>query len=217
MKKAGLAVWGMFTMVLLFCVILLVREMTAQGQDPLASLRAEMPPAGQPAGRAPEKSTGVREVILYFASQDGRVLAPEIRSIEYTDSTLENCRHALEQLIEGPRDILTPVLPPNTQINAMYLLDDGELVVDFSRELQTEQGRFRSTGTEALLAYAVANTLTQKGLQGGGEAAPTRVRILLEGSRPQETFPAHLDLSGPLWPDPNWIERVEESTPAAAS
>jgi hypothetical protein len=207
----------MFTMILLFCVILLVREMMEQGQDPLAALRPEeIQLRASAAAPEEEPSLGMRDIILYFSSQDGQLLAPEIRSMDFTNSTLENCRRALKLLIEGPREILTPVMPPATQINAMYLLEDGELVVDFSRELQGEPSRFRSASTESLLVFSVVNTLTQSALQAPGGAQVTRVRFLIESIRPQETFPAHLDLSQPLQADPNWVEPIQERTANAA-
>jgi spore germination protein GerM len=211
LKKVMFSLWGMLTMVLLFCVILLVNEMMQRGQDPLAAVRPESvqaPAASQPGDE--DAPVEMQDVVLYFASQDGHSLAPEIRSLEKSNSTVENCRNALELLIQGPRDILLPVLPPNTGINAMYLLDDGELVVDFSRELQMEQSRFRSANSEALFVFAVVSSLTQKSLQVAGQPAVTRVRFLLEGTRPQETFPAHFDLSEALRPDPAWLEPVQD-------
>jgi spore germination protein GerM len=209
-KKMLLSIWGMVTMVLLFSVILMANEMLRRGHNPLGAIQTQQAGARATDGQDGDRTAPLemQEVVLYFASQDGRMLAPEIRSIPRTNSTVQNCRNALEVLIQGPHDILLPVLPPATRINALYLLDDGELVIDFSRELQTDPSRFRSAGTEALFAFAVASSLTQRNLQAPGEPV-NRVRFLLEGTRPQETFPAHVDLGQAIKPDPAWLEPTQ--------
>ncbi|MBN2310191.1 MAG: GerMN domain-containing protein, partial [Candidatus Hydrogenedentes bacterium] len=147
----------------------------------------------------------MRELVLYFASPDGLLLAPESRQVRYSGHTVDTCRAIVEALVEGPRELLTPILPPSTQVYAVYLLDDGELVVDFSIELVSRQKR--SASAEALMAYGLANTLTQSGVA-GAEGGPVRsVRILVEGASPEQSFPGqgHLDLSRPIAPDPLWL------------
>lgn len=213
-QKLGLAVWAMVTMVLLFCVALLMNEMMKSGQDPFAAI-APAPRPEAPAERPASGGTqGAREIVCYFGTSDGGALAPESHTIELGDSTVENCRRAMKALIAGPRDILTPVLPPAAQVRALYLLEEGELVVDFSRELLSEHIRFKSAALEALMVYAVVNTLTQPALQGASDAAVRRIRFLFEGSPPQEIFPAHLDLSEPVEPDARWVEKAAPGAPA---
>ena len=192
-----LSLWALGTLVLLFCVILLVREMIRAGQDPLAMVRTS--PVEAPVSEAApvvNSSLGLREVLLYFASEDGRVLVPQPRKIECGDSTLENCRAALAALIAGPGgEGLTPILPAKAKVRALYLLDDGSLVVDFSSEVKTGHARLKSVSLEALLAYGVIQTLSQQALQGGGGTRVRSVRLLFDGA-PQDTFPAHLDIEG---------------------
>jgi hypothetical protein len=145
------------------------------------------------------------EVLLYFADEDGRLLVPETRRIEYRDSTVENCRQVLEAVIEGSREGLAPVVSEATRVRALYLLDGGELVVDLSREL--ELGQPKSASSEALMIYGIVNALTQPALRSPSEkdAGVRRVRFLFEGSPPHESFPAHLDLGQPVGPDHRWI------------
>ncbi len=215
LRKLGLAVWSMVTLVLLFCVILLVNEMFKAGQDPLAGLRAhpKTQPVPSPA-REMQGAVGQRDIQLFFASADGRVLTPEKRPIECGGSTVENCRHALEALIAGPQTPLTPVIPGTVRIRGLYLLDNGEAVVDFSREMISEHARFSSASMEALMAQAVAHTLAQPALLGTANAPIQRVRFLFEGSPPYETFPAHVDLTEPVTPAPQWVETPKQETPA---
>jgi len=115
-------------------------------------------------------------------------------------------------LIQGPRDILTPILPAATKIRALYLLDSGELVIDFSRELQSEHARFKSASLESLMIYGVVNTLMQSVLQSKTDPPIRQVRFLVEGSPPQEVFPSHIDLSEPVKADPRWSAPALESS-----
>ncbi len=209
-RRALLAIWAMATVVLLMVVGLLIYEMARQGQVPFGmGGLAEGPsgPVSEAMGGAP-----TREIRLYFASRDGRLLVAESRRITPSRNTLENCRLALDALLEGPHDVLTSILPTSAKVRALYLLDDGELVVDFSRELALESRR--SASAEALMAYGVANTLAQNALQGAAGEAVGRVRFLVEGAAPEESFPGqgHFDFSRPISPDYDWV-----MTPAGLS
>ena len=211
-----LSVWAMATLILVFAVVLLVREMARQNLDPLGFMREEN--AGQTARQArpnPGLPVAERDVALYFASRDARGLVPELRRIELTNSTIENCRTAIEALVAGPTQPLAPVIPGSVQVRALYMLDNGELVVDFSRELQQEHARRNSASLEALLIYALANTLTQNTLAGEEGGPVRRLRLLIEGLPPQVTFPAHIDVSQPIAPDQRWV-LPERATPANA-
>ncbi len=206
-RRTLLWIWAMATVALVACVGLLVRELMREGGDPLAIVKHESkaaPSAAPPA--VPSYATTTKEIVLYFADAEGKTLVAETARIETGDSTVENCRKALEALIRGPRDILTPILPASTRIRGMYLLEGGELVVDFSMEMANELKKVRSASLESLMVYGVVNTLAADALRGGkGEAGVSRVRFLIEGSAPHENFPAHLDLGGPVKPDSRWI------------
>lgn len=196
----------MATLVLLFCVVFLVYEMFQRGQDPLDV--ALIRPVSQPLAQDDENPKTTREIQLYFTDGQSMALTPENRRIEFTDSTVENSRRALEALIEGPRDLLAPVLPPTTKIRGLYLLDKGELVVDFSRDL--EAGHIKSASAELLMVHGIVASLAQPALKGRQEPPVRTVRFLFEGSPPQETFPAHIDLSEPVAPDGRWLSQEVE-------
>lgn len=214
LKRLALSIWGLATLVLFFCVVLLAKEMIDTGRDPLSYLRAPAAPDATPpeARYRPQLPPAAQEVALYFGSIDARHLAPEIHLIGVTDSTVENCRHALQELIQGPRDILTPILPATAKIRALYLLDNGELVIDFSRELQSEHMRLKSASLECLMIYGVVNTLMQSALQSKTDPPIRQVRFLVEGSPPQEGFPSHIDLSEPVKADPRWSAPDDETS-----
>jgi hypothetical protein len=203
LRQALMAVWGIVTLVLIFCVLLLVNEMMKAGKEPL-----KIPEASGTASINKQTPTGPvglgsREALAYFGDPNGSLLLPEPVRIERSETTVENCRQLLDALIRGPRDILVPVIPTSTKIRALYLLPGGELVVDFSRELEVDSRK--SASAEAMMVYSVVGTLSQPAAKGVKDEPVTRVRFLIEGSAPQERFPAHLDLSAPVSPNPEWF------------
>ncbi|MBI1317833.1 MAG: hypothetical protein GC168_02655 [Candidatus Hydrogenedens sp.] len=212
-----LSAWGLLTLVLLFAVMLLLNEMVKNGQDPLDSLRAASAPETQAQRKTarPATALGEREIQLYFAEDQGRWLVPQPAVIEFSDSTVENCRTVIDLLIKGPNGGAgAPVMPPGVRTRALYLLDNGELVVDFSREMLTELGRRKSASIEAIMFNAICHTVAQRALQTRGEAAVRRVRFLIEGSAPGGNFPAHIDLREPLEPDAAWVGPAESAPDA---
>lgn len=199
------ALWGLGTLILLFVVILLVGQMMKDGRDPFDAVRPrETKPSAASAARA-ATPMGKHPVRLYFADGEGKALVAEERVMEFSDATQENCRNALALLMGGPEGSHTAIFPQQSQLRALYLLDSGELVLDFSRELIASGARFKSASFESLLVYGVVNTLCQPGLQAKGGAPVRQVRFLFEGAPPQEGFPAHIDLTAPVRPDSAWI------------
>jgi len=150
-------------------------------------------------------SSAMREILLYFASPKGAALVAEPRRIELSERTVENCRKILAALIEGPRDLLAPVLSPSTSVRGLYLLPGGELVIDFSREL--EMGHIRSASAELLMVHAIVASLTQPGINTRAGERVGSVRFLFAGSPPTGAFPSHIDLSEAITPDLNWISK----------
>lgn len=198
----------MATLILLFVLAMLVNEMARSGQDPLHALRPEETPPNpsQSALRAPGP-LGTREIKLYFSAQDSRMLAAQPAVIEFSQRTVENCRKAILALISGPRlDHLATVLPDKTSLRALYLLENGELVVDFSSEMLLSVQRPQSTEMETLMLAGVINTLTQAELRGEDGEQVYTVRFLIDGVVPQDGFPAHVDVSAPLVQDRRWIQ-----------
>lgn len=198
-RSALLSIWGLITLILVFTVSLLMYEMYQQGQSPIAiSLGPTTSSTKEPAKSiAPQLAS--HEVQVFFASRTGTALQTETHRLSLSETTVENCRAALALLIDGP-DLpkLAPVMSNKTRIRGMYLLENGELVIDFSREL--EAGHIKSASAEMLMVNAIANTLCQSVLKGSNDLAVRSVRFLFEGSPYQHTFPAHIDLSEPVVP-----------------
>jgi hypothetical protein len=212
-RQLFLTLWAMTTLVLCFVVGLLINEMLKGGNDPLAAFVPETEEAPNTTHQAaPEINTlGTKEAVLYFTDGDGRWLTPEPLIIEYRKHTVENCRKVLDGLLRGPQsELLYPVLPEQTKVRALYLRPDGELIIDLSSEMLTAQNKPRSAEMEALMVYGVINTLVQPVLQAPDDVAVRTVRFLFDGAMPQESFPAHLDLSAALEPDLHWTRTGSE-------
>ncbi|MCL4692011.1 MAG: GerMN domain-containing protein [Candidatus Hydrogenedentes bacterium] len=200
-RKLFLAVWAMATLILLFTVILLTSELIRLGRNPL-TLPEVLPEPMKPVTESPSAKES-REVVLYFASADARQLAGDSRRLPYVDHTVDNCRTALEALLDGPVTSLQSVIPSTVEVRGMWLMDNGELIVDFTYPLQTDSRK--SVSEEALFVYSVVNTLTQSALQGSDKAVVQSVRFLIDGQPPTNLYPAHLNLAGPVYPDSDWL------------
>ncbi|MBX3177851.1 MAG: GerMN domain-containing protein [Candidatus Hydrogenedentes bacterium] len=205
MQKLVLSIWAMVTLILLFIVILLVREIAASGRDPLGAFQpGESAAETAPLGSSRIASLGEREIQLYFAAADGRSLAPEKQILPFSESSIENARAALTALIAGPKSGIAPILPPSVHLKSLFLRPDGELVINFSRELQADT-RGGSALLESLMVQGVVQTVSQSALQNPQEPQIRRVRFLIEDEPPTDAFPAHIDLSQPVSPDGQWL------------
>ena len=195
-RAALLATWGMVTLVLVCVVGMLMYKMYQQDQAPVSFSETSVT-VSSTATSTPQTSTTLTEVALYFASSTETSLVTQSQRLALGRNTVENCRTALDALIAGPTSsTLSPILAPKTKIRAMYLRDNNELVIDFSREL--EAGHVHSASADMLLVEGVAKTLTQSALHAENDRRVSSIRFLFEGSPYQGTFPAHYDLSVPV-------------------
>ncbi len=209
-RRVFLAGWGLLTLILVFVVIFLVTAVFKKEQAVAPESSKAM--TASPAAMAPdtdESSAPQKDIVLFFSDSTATQLVPEARAIAFTDFTIENCRNALEALIHGPTGSSIAILPPSTKILGMYMLENGELVIDFSIELALELQKVRSATTECLLFAGIVNTVTQPALKGAKQPPVTQVRILIHGSVPRETFPAHVDVTAPLTPDSLRVPRAQ--------
>lgn len=200
-RRVFFAIWGMATLVLFLTVGLLVLEMSQRGQNPLTIISETEPPPKREV-RTNDQTADYRNVLLYFTNPDGHDLVAERRSIRFTTSTADNCKRALQELMSGPREELLPIVPPDTDIRAAFLLDSGRLVINFTRDLKV--GALSSVSAEALMIYGIVNTVSQPELVGKDGKRVHSVQFLVEGTVQTDQFPAHFDLSEPVEPDSRW-------------
>jgi hypothetical protein len=204
LARAGLVLWGFFTLVLLFSVVLLCMQLVELGSNPLAF--ATQPPAAPPAP-APAKSADTakaQDVTLYFGAPSSVMLQAERRSVPLPGTTTENCKAVLAELIKGSTTGLAPILPPSTKVRSAFLMNDGELVVDLT--VDALDAARSSASDEALLVYGLANTLAQSELAGDKKAIVRKVRVLIEG----EAYTGHIDVSAAYIPDSSWVAAPEK-------
>lgn len=203
LARAGLVLWGFFTLVLLFTVVLLGRQLAQMGSNPLSFVTKEPVVALAPAAPVVETEE-TRQVTLYFGATDSAKLRTERRAIPVTASTADNCKAALRELIKGSTAGLTPLVPDTTQVRSAFLMPEGELVVDLSGEAL--DATRASAASEALLVYGIANSLTQPELAGDKASTVRKVRILIDG----EPHIGHIDVSAAYLPDSSWIATSPE-------
>ena len=207
-RRIFYAAWGLATVVLVFVVALLIFVLLRQEHAPVMPQAptdpvATTPPAEQ---EAQFESTLTKDVDLYFADKQNLRLVAEKRPIEFSEFTTENCRQAIEALIRGPQGDLDPVVSPETRIRGLYLMADGELVVDFTLDLAVQFKKTASASFESLMIYGIVNTVTQEAMKGAREPAVSKVRLLMEGTA-REAFPVHADISEPFTPEPGWASQ----------
>ena len=204
-QKFVLSLWAIGTLILLFVVALLVREIAANGRDPIGAFQLAEEPEAERAPAARTTSVGTREVSLYFSAPDGRSLTTEKRVLAFSNATVENCKAVLNALIEGPQTGGSPILPKTVKVKSLFLLEGGELVINFSRELQSEHARFSSAALESLMVQGIVQSVAQAAVHEGEGPRVSRVRFLIEDAPPTEAFPAHIDLDEPVAPDAHWL------------
>lgn len=140
----------------------------------------------------------LREVSLYFSSEDGSHLVAESRSIEDCLEESDCIRSVVEALVEGSEQGAVEVLPTNTRLIGVDV--DGPLVsVDFDSTFV--DGHPGGTQSELLTVYALADTLAVN------FPHLRQLRILVEGA-PIETIKGHVDLRQPITPDYSLVEEV---------
>jgi spore germination protein GerM len=137
-----------------------------------------------------------REVLLYFASLDGRTLVAETRTINECQID-EDCLHdTIQALISGPQSGLVPILPAQVKLRGVTIAN-SLVNIDFSRELITAHPG--GTQSELLTIYALADTLAVN------FPHLRQLQILVEGSV-AATLKGHVDLRQPINPDFSLVE-----------
>jgi len=186
-RRVLIVVWASALIALCAFGLYLVRELMRG--SPMAVTEKPVPMA-RPVSR-------VKTVILYFGASGGRGLAPEQRDIQADRlSSHELVKRVLEELVNGPASVLIPTVPRETTVNSIFLLEGGELAIDFGKEIQTRHpgGSF----AELMTVYSIVNTLTHN------FDDISSVRFLVEGEE-VGTLVGHVDLTEPVLPDPTWM------------
>ena len=124
-------------------------------------------------------------IVLYFASEDGKNLVAEKREITFVTGI---GKATIAELIKGPKNTkLRKTIPEGTKMMDIDI-QNGLATISFSKEMH-EKHMGGSNG-EQLTLYSVVNTLTQ---------FPTvnKVQFLIDGQA-VETLAGHADITKPL-------------------
>jgi spore germination protein GerM len=144
-----------------------------------------------------------REVILYFASEDGNRLVPEVRELNGCQDQEDCIRATIQALIHGPVGNLVPVLPAHTILLSLTE-EGGTAVADFNADLQ--KGHPGGSMSELLTVYSLVDTLASN------YPHIRQLKILVEGSE-VETLKGHVDLRRPVQADFSLVRRQPADTP----
>jgi spore germination protein GerM len=131
-----------------------------------------------------------REVLLYFASQDGFSLITEAREVPEAEEE-QLVMEIIQALAAGSHASLSPVLPPGVRLLG-YSQQEGIATLDFSKELVAAHPG--GSMSELLTVYGLVNTLAVN------FPHIRKVRILVE-EQPVETLKGHVDLRQPIAAD----------------
>jgi spore germination protein GerM len=138
-----------------------------------------------------------KEIVLYFSDRDGEYLVGEKRRIIGKADIKEEAKEAILELIKGPKEKLTPTLPPRTRCLNLRLDEKGVAVVNFNKALSKDHPG--GSSAEIMTTYSIVNSLTLN------FSKIKQVQILVEG-KPIETIAGHLSLRQPIASNPSLIK-----------
>jgi len=135
----------------------------------------------------PASPPATRPVRLYFYEPKRRQLVPERHEIILeADNFSSQVKSVITALIRGPvADTLGATFPPTATLNAVYLVEPQQLVLDFSPALQYDLAP--SATSELLLLTSLVRTV--------GDAFPQvgTIQLLIDG-QPATKLTGHLDI-----------------------
>ncbi len=140
-----------------------------------------------------QSATGpTQTVTLYFPSEDESKLVAETRQMVWAANDPDRIRQILLALMEGSHEGHGSILPPSTDLRAVFLTSRGAAYLDFSSNFLGLISP--GIGSETLTVYSIVDSLAVN--------IPTvkKVRILVQGQE-VETLNGHVDLSEEFAPD----------------
>lgn len=152
-------------------------------------------PSRAPAGEGnPGGAATVDRTLLYPAEGDLLLHAVPVR-LEAVGTPEEAMALVARRYVENqPAEGFFSPFPEGCTVRALFLLPGGRLVVDLAGPVTAGSG----TSTEALRVYGLVDTLA------ANFPEVRSVRILVEGHQ-VETLLGHLDVSGPIPPQAEYL------------
>ena len=132
-----------------------------------------------------------KTVVLFFVSQDQKILQEETREIPGAATTTEDAKRTMAELVRGPESDLAPSLPRAAQVRNLFIDASGTAYVDFDKELR--EGHRGGAQEDLYAVFSIVDTLTSNFAQ------IKRVQILVEGGE-IPTLAGNVDMRMPLSP-----------------
>lgn len=126
---------------------------------------------------------------LYFGDESSDFLVTEFRRVSSSDTPERMAAVLIEELIKGPTARGVRTIPDQTEIRSVNIDRQGQLQVDFSRDLS----EFHPGGSssEIMTVFSIVNTLTQN------VEEVKSVKILIDG-KAIDTIAGHIDCRQPF-------------------
>ncbi|MBI5885910.1 MAG: GerMN domain-containing protein [Deltaproteobacteria bacterium] len=141
----------------------------------------------------------LREIKVYFVSEDGEGLTPEKR-LAKKGALEDEIKEALGMLIEGPMERkLSSAIPEGTKLRGVRL-DGNTATADFSAEMVKNHPG--GSTYEILTIYSIVDTVAMNFPQ------VKEVMILVDGKK-TETIAGHIDTTAPFSVDRSLIRNSE--------
>jgi spore germination protein GerM len=154
----------------------------------------------QPAAPAASASAAPGRKIkahLFYVAESGLKLTSIEQDVPYGEGTVEQARAIITAQV-GPAALpLVSAVPAGTTLRALFVTPDGEVFVDFSRELMTTHPG--GSLNELLTVYTIVQALT------ANLPVVTAVQLLVDGKE-VDTLSGHVDLRRPLVKNLAWVE-----------
>ncbi len=129
-----------------------------------------------------------QKVKIYFGSPDALNLISEEREIYLTDREEDQVKQVIYELIKGPKEDLTPVFPPNSELREVFIAD-RVAYLDFNRSFKEEHPG--GSSGELVTIYGIVNTVVDN------FSGIDKVQILVEGQE-IDTLAGHISADHPL-------------------
>ena len=169
--------------VIVIAAILAVIRIVTHNDTP----KTDEPLSSAPAN--PLENGADTSVYLYFADKNNELLNPEQQMIAHPESSVEFARIIIARLTKGSQHGLGRTIPAETVLKAIYMMKDGTVVADFSKEISEKQPG--GVQEEYLTVISIANSLVMN------IPEMKRVKILIEGKE-SATLSGHIDISEPF-------------------
>ncbi len=144
-------------------------------------------------------SIGNVKVKAYLINVNSACLDTIDVDVEMENSYEATCYNLIFAMQRQANENLISPIPNGLSVRGIYLLGDGELVIDLPALILKQLPIANTAIGELLWVYSLTNTLLQSELY--KETKVTGLKILVEGSEPEVTLFEHINIASVFLPD----------------